>query len=374
MADSHPKSPLIEWSRLSGSLNASVRMHGPGEKSFRPKRRFGEAQRSGVNPERPCHTDELEIQQPAPTMQTVKFNKLDLNLLVALDVLLKERSVTRTAETLNLSASAVSNALGKLRDYFDDELLVQIGRKMEPTPRAQSLQESVRDVLLRIDSTIASTPAFDPRTSDRSFRIFASDYTQLVLGPALMSLAAKQKATVRFEFAPQVDQPHRYLERGEADLLIIPTGFMSPDHPREALYRENFVCVVWRDGTLAGGRLDFERYVAAEHVVMQPAGGRADAFEGWFLKRYGITRRVAVQTYSFITLLALLVGTDHVATVHERAARRLVSAWPLEIHPTPMAFEPMEQAMQWHKFRTKDPGLAWLRSLVSEASNQMDAY
>lgn len=306
--------------------------------------------------------------------KAVRFNKLDLNLLVVLDALLKERSVTRTAETLHTSASAVSNALSRLREYFDDELLVQIGRKMELTPRAEGLQEAVRDVLLRIDSSIATPPAFDPKASDRTFRIFASDYTQLVLGPALMSLAAQQRATVRFEFAPQVNHPHRYLERGEADLLIIPTGFMSPDHPREVLYRERFVCMVWREGALSEGRLDFERYISAEHVVMQPAGGQADAFEGWFLKRFGITRHVAVQTYSFITLPALLVGTDRVATVHERVARRLVGAWALEIQPTPMVIDEMEQAMQWHKFRSKDPGLIWLRALVTEAARQLDAY
>jgi len=304
--------------------------------------------------------------------KNVRFNKLDLNLLVALDVLLKERSVTRAAETLNLSASAVSNSLARLREYFDDELLVQIGRKMEITPRAASLQEAVRDVLLRIDSTIAAPPAFDPQASDRMFRIFASDYTQVVLGPPMMALAAQQRAAVRLEFAPQVNEPHRYLERGEADLLVIPTGFMSPDHPREVLYRENFVCMVWRGGKLTQGELSFERYVAAEHVVMQPAGGRADAFEGWFLKRFGITRRVAVLTYSFITLPALLVGTDRVATVHERVAKRFVGAWPLEIRPTPMKFDPMEQAMQWHKFRTNDPGLSWLRGLLAEAALRID--
>jgi DNA-binding transcriptional LysR family regulator len=304
----------------------------------------------------------------------VRFNKLDLNLLVALDVLLKERSVTRAAETLNLSPSAMSNSLARLREYFDDELLVQIGRKMELTPRAENLQEAVRDVLLRIDSTIAAPAAFEPQHSDRMFRIFSSDYTQMVLGPAMLSLAAQQRATARFEFAPQVTQPHRYLERGEADLLIIPTGFMSPDHPREVLYEENFVCMVWRDGALAQGELSFERYVAAEHVVMQPGSGRVDAFEGWFLKRYGITRRVAVLTYSFITLPALLVGTDRVATVHERVARRFVGAWPLEIRPTPMKFEPMEQAMQWHKFRTNDPGLTWLRGILAEAARRIDEF
>jgi LysR family nod box-dependent transcriptional activator len=251
---------------------------------------------------------------------------------------------------------------------------VQIGRKLELTPRAGALQDTVRDLLLRIDSTIGAPPAFDPQGSDRTFRLFASDYTQFVLGPKQMTLAAQQKAGVRFVFAPQVDQPHRFLERGEADLLIIPAGFMSPDHPREPPFRENFVCMMWSGGALAGERLDFERYIAAEHVVMQPPGGRADAFafEGWFLERYGVTRRVAVETYSFITLPALLVDTDRVATVHERVARRLVGAWPLVIQPTPMTIDPMEQAMQWHKFRSNDPGLSWLRALVVDAARRID--
>jgi len=168
----------------------------------------------------------------------VRFHNFDLNLLVALDVLLKERSVTRAAEVLSLSPSAISNSLSRLRAYFDDDLLVQIGRKMELTPRAESLREGVRDLLLRFDSTIAVPPAFAPHDSDRTFRIFASDYTQLVLAPAMMTLAAEQRSTVRFEFAPQVATPHLDLERGEADLLIIPTGFMSPDHPREVLYQD----------------------------------------------------------------------------------------------------------------------------------------
>jgi DNA-binding transcriptional LysR family regulator len=302
----------------------------------------------------------------------VRFKKLDLNLLVALDVLLKERSVSRAAEVLNLSASAMSNALARLREYFDDELLVQIGRKMELTPRAEGLHPAVRDVLLRIDSTIADQPVFDPRGSDRVFRIFASDYTQLVLVPALLAVAAKAQSTVRFEFLPQVSAPHRQLERGEADLLIIPTGFMSPDHPRELIYHEDFVCLVSRDSAIAQGELNFDRYVNAGHVVMQPAGGQADAFEGWFLKRYGVTRRVAVSTYSFVTLPAMVAGTEYVATVHARLAKRMVRTFPLEIRPTPVPFERMEQSVQWHKFRTNDPGLVWLRGMLAQAAPHID--
>lgn len=303
----------------------------------------------------------------------MRFKKLDLNLLVALDVLLKERSVTQAAQQLNLSTSAMSNSLSKLREYFNDDLLISIGRKMEITPRGQVLHDAVRNVLLTIDTTLAAEPAFEPRSSDHTFRILSSDYTQLVLAPALLGLAAKAGCTARFSFVAQSGTPYKQLERGEADLLVIPTEFMSPDHPHEALFQEDFVCVVWRHSKLAQGVLDLERYANAEHVVMQHSTNvRLDAFEGWFLKRYGVTRRIAVSTFSFTTLPALVVGTEMVATVHVRVAARLVKAWPLEIRPTPIPFDKMEQSVQWHKFRTTDPALVWLRGILAEAARHID--
>lgn len=303
----------------------------------------------------------------------MRFNRLDLNLLVALDALLTECSITRASERLNLSPSATSNALARLREYFDDELLVQVGRRMEPTPRAQGLQDAVRDVLLRVDSTIAIQPQFDPSTSDRCFRIFVSDYTQMVFVPHLLALAHEERCSARFDLLPQVSAPQRNLERGEADLLIIPRGFLSPDHPEEMLYREEFVCVVWRDAAIARGELSFERYLAAGHVVMQPPGGAGDSFESWLVKRFGVTRRVAVTSYGFATLPAMVVGTELIATVHARLARALQASWPIELRPPPLPITAMEQGLQWHKYRTSDPGLVWLRGLLKRAVLRMDA-
>lgn len=303
----------------------------------------------------------------------MRFNRLDLNLLVALDALLTERSITKAAERLNLSPSATSNALARLREYFDDELLVQVGRRMEPTPRAEGLHDAVRDVLVRVDSTIAMQPAFDPARTDRSFRIFVSDYTQMVFAPHLLALASQERCSARFDFLPQVTNPQRSLERGEADLLIIPRGFLSPDHPEEVLYTEEFVCVVWRDSPLARGELSFERYLAAGHVLMQPPGGAGDSFEAWFVKRYGVTRRVAVTSYGFASLPALVVGTDLIATVHARLARVLSASWPIEIRTPPLPITAMEQGVQWHKYRSQDPGLVWLRGLLRRAVARMDA-
>lgn len=302
----------------------------------------------------------------------MRFNRLDLNLLIALDALLTERSITRAAERLSLTPSAVSSALARLRDYFDDQLLVQVGRKMEPTPRAEGLHDAVRDVLVRIDSTIAIQPEFDPAATDRTFRIFMSDYTQLVLMPHVLALAHEQRCSARFDLLPQVTQPQRNLERGEADLLIIPRGFLSPDHPHEVLYDEGFDCVMWRDSALARGEFTFDRYTAAGHVVMQPQGSVGGSFEDWFVRRYGIGRRVAVTTYSFATLPALVQGTEFVATVHGRLARRLAGTCELVLRPPPFPLEHMQQAMQWHKYRTQDPGLSWLRGLLARAVQRMD--
>ncbi len=300
------------------------------------------------------------------------FNKLDLNLLVALDAMLAERGISRAAERLHMSQSAMSNALARLRDYFDDELLVQVGRKMELTPRAESLLEPVREVLVRVDTTIAARPLFEPAKSDREFRIFISDYTMMTLMPHLLVLAHEQASNVRFEFLPQTDNPQRALERGEADLLLIPKGYCSPDHPIEPLFEEEFCCAVWSDSALAKKDLTFDAYVAAGHVVMQPPGG-AKSFEAWFMERFGMTRRVEVTTFSFASAPHLVVGTERIATVHGRMGLLARKSLPLKLFPPPVPMPKMEQVVQWHKYRTQDPGLIWLREVLRRAVLRMDA-
>lgn len=301
----------------------------------------------------------------------MRFNRLDLNLLVALDALLTERSVTRAAALLHLSPSATSDALARLRDYFNDELLVQVGRKMEPTPRAQSLHPAVRDVLVRVDSTITAQPRFDPRETDRAFRIFASDYTQMVLGPPLMTVLAQEQCQAVVNFLPQVALPQRDLERGDADLLVLPRSLMSKDHPHELLYEERFVCLVWKRSALASGSLTRARYEAAGHVLMKPIATGGDSFQELALRKASFVRRVVATSYGFATVAPLLVGTEAVATVHERLAQVLARAWPLAIRPCPVAIPPMQQAVQWHKHRTQDLGLAWLREALRRACAAM---
>lgn len=300
----------------------------------------------------------------------MRFNKLDLNLLVALDAVLTERSISRAAEKLHLSQPTLSNALSRLRDYFNDDLLVQVGRKMELTPRAQVLQEAVRDVLVRIDTSIATQPEFDPAESDREFKLFVSDYTLQTLMPHALALARKQSKRLRFHLLPQADHPQRALERGEVDLLVIPKSYCSPEHPTEVVFEEEFNCVVWSDSRLARRPLSFEDYAAASHVVMQPPGGQP-SFEDWFTQRFGISRRIEVTAFSFTAIPHLVIGTDLVATVHRRLALQSAKSLPLTLHAPPMPMPKMEQALQWHKYRTQDPGLRWLRGILCKAAEVM---
>lgn len=303
----------------------------------------------------------------------MRFNKLDLNLLVALDALLAECSITRAAARLHMSASAMSSALARLREYFDDDLLVQVGRKMEITPRAEVLRDAVRDVLMRIDAGVAAQPHFDAWQADREFLISVSDYTQAVVVPHALAAAARQAPQVRFNFVPQVDNPQRALERGEVDLLVIPQGMGSEHHPSETLFDERFSCVVWSGSALARQPLTFEAYTAAGHVVMQPVSPGGYSFETWFVQRYGVTRRVDVRTYSFIAAAQLVLGTDRIATVHHRLALQLQRMLPITLMEPPFPMAQMQQSIQWHKYRTHDPAIVWLRQLLHDAVREMDA-
>lgn len=303
----------------------------------------------------------------------MRFHKLDLNLLVALDAMLHVRSITQAAKQLHMSQSAMSNALARLRDYFGDELLVQVGRRLELTQRGEMLRDAVHDLLLRVETTVSAQPQFDPAASDRLFRIAASDYSQQVLIPHLLALASRAGATVRFQLLPQVGDCARTLERGEADLLIIPKTYCSAEHPLEVLFEESFTCLVWSASALARDGLDRARYASAGHVAMQPPGFDQPAFGQGFLDRSGLERRVEVTTWSFLAEPALVVGSERVATVHTRLARRACAQLPLTAFAPPLDIPPLEQAMQWHKYRSSDPGLLWLIGLLREAAREMDA-
>jgi LysR family transcriptional regulator, nod-box dependent transcriptional activator len=302
----------------------------------------------------------------------MRFKKLDLNLLIALDMLLAEKSVSRAAEKLFISQSAMSNSLLRLREYFEDPLLTQIGRKMELTPRAKALADPVRDVLIRVEATISTQAEFDPSKSEREFKLLVSDYTLFVLMPFVMQLALEQSATVKFKLVPQVDPPQQMLERGKADLMVIPQEFCSQHHPDESLYEETFVCLASKNSNIWGKEITEAEYLNAKHVLVQTLGPELPIFDNWFLRSYGVMRDAAVSTYSFASVPGLVSGTEFIATVHARLAASLIHQAEVKIMQPPVAFPNMIQTMQWHSLHSGDPGIFWLRQLLHKAVVRMD--
>lgn len=292
----------------------------------------------------------------------MRFNKLDLNLLVALNALLTERNTSRAGERIHLSQPAMSNALARLREYFEDDLLVQQGRQFILTPRAESLVEPVREVLMSIESTIATKPVFEPATASKVFSVVLSDFTMTVFIPELIRHLYTSAPGVRLDLRMLNDTPVAQLEETGADLLIIPSQYVSEEHPSARLFRETYLCVTWEENQLVRDELTFESYLSCGHVVAQYSTGfKAAAFDSWFLERFGVKRRVEVTAPTLAALPSLVVGTNRIATVHRRLAERAAQFLPIKIWAAPLDIPVLEQTMQWHRHRSNDPALLWLR-------------
>jgi LysR family transcriptional regulator, nod-box dependent transcriptional activator len=303
----------------------------------------------------------------------MRLDKLDLNLLVALDVLLQERGVSLAADRLHLSQSATSGVLSRLRDYFKDDLLVQCGRSMELTPRAEKLVEPVRAVLEQIRETILVAEPFEPATSDRTLAIMATDYVvEILLRPAIIACATEAPG-ISFELVPIVEQPVAALLRGRADLLISIDNVISAEHPSALLYTEDFVIVGWRENPALAEPMTLETYQQLGHVAVR-FGQNTLSYEANAAGRLGSNmRRVEVVTPNFMSVGGLLVGTQRIATLHRLLALRMAEYLPLKLMELPFEMLQVREIAQWPSRRANDPAIAWLVDRLKQIAKQLQS-
>ncbi len=296
----------------------------------------------------------------------MRFHHLDLNLLVALDTILTERNVTHSAQKLNISQSAASGLLSRLRDYFDDELLVQSGRQMLPTPLAVSLQEPLKRVLLDIKTNIVGDKHFDPLESNRHFKIMASDYVTTVFLSPLFNHVHRLAPNMTFDIIPNNNQYNDAIARGDIDFLIQPNLYMKNDQPKAFLFEDSYSCVVWRDNPLVSDTINNEEYLSLGHVVINLGEMRVPSFEEDFAKKYGQDRRIEVHTSDFNTLPHLVVGTNRITVMQTRLARIHAKTLPIKIINTPEPIPSLREYMQWNRILDSDPAHEWLRSMCHQ--------
>ncbi|HYD04138.1 MAG TPA: LysR family transcriptional regulator [Reyranella sp.] len=292
----------------------------------------------------------------------MRFKGLDLNLLVALDALMGTRSVSRAAERLNLSQPAMSAALARLRSFFGDELLVTRGKRMHPTAFAESLLPLVEESLRSVEAILATPAGFDPATSQRQFRIVASDYVvAAILHPLVVGLAEKAPG-VRVDIALPNEGALAALDEGKIDLLITPDYVVTSDHPSDPLYEEKQLLVGWSRNPLFERAITEEDFFSSGHVAVAFGAGRTSSFADRQLEVIGRRRRVEITAPFFTAVPWLLEGTMRLAVLHERLVAATRDRFDIVSVELPFDIPPMNQSLFYHRAREADAGLTWLRA------------
>ena len=301
------------------------------------------------------------------------FHGLDLNLLVALDALLEEGSVTAAGRKLHLSQSTMSSALARLRRHLGDPLLVQVGRRMDRTPFAQQLAGPVRSILLQVRASLRPPGQFDPATAQRRFALSASDYAVHMLLLDVQRHCARAAPGIVLDITSVTEASVEALQRGELDLMVLPDRYRMPECASTPLFDDRFVCVM--DRVVAAGRdtVSLPEFKAAEHVIFQPDPGHVIAFDAWLREHYRFEPTVRLLLPEYALLPQAVVGTERIATVPARLARLYAGYLPVQVLRPRFPMPEMVEVLQWHPARGDDPGLSWLRGLLVEFAAALEA-
>lgn len=301
----------------------------------------------------------------------MNFNTFDLNLLVILDALLAERSVTRAASRLHMTQPATSAALARLRRQLGDDILVRDGRGLRPTPYAVGLEEKLHDVLATLEVALNSNPEFDPTRDRRTFRVSASDYAALILLRPLIADLQKSAPAVRLSVVGVTRSAAHQLVNDEIDLAVIPREVIQipPNIRTQELFTDEYVFAVWKDNDQVGSVL------TREDLATLPALGYAhyssiDFAEGE-IAAAGIDRNIELTTSGFALAPFLIRGTRLLGLVHRRLGAQLAEVAELRLMESPVAIPPITETMLWHDRRSDDPAHRWLRERIIELAAEL---
>ena len=283
----------------------------------------------------------------------------DLNLLRVLDALLRERNVSRAAERLSLSQPAVSNALSRLRELLDDPLLVRVGRAMQPTPRALSLEAPIRDALQQIEHTLNAGDFFNPTSSRQRFVIAVTDYVELICMPALMAHLANVAPGIQLairHLTPSL--PAEALDDGEVDLVLgrfvdVPTRFHIRRWASETLQ-----VVVRREHPWVGEMLDLDSFLRLRHLWVH--GGQTRGMVDQWLEEQGLSRDVVYTTPNYLQAAHIVAQSDLAAVLPTQLARYFAGLLPLRLFDLPFDLGAFQLDIVSVAQRERDAALQWL--------------
>ena len=311
------------------------------------------------------------------------MDRFDLNLLIYLDVLLRERSVTKAAQKLGITQPAMSNGLKRLRELFDDPILVRTSDGMSATERALQLQPLVRNILTEVDSAVQPTGKFEAEGSGRVFRIMVSDYAEATLVPAIVKRLRKEAPGVILDFLTPSDVTYKDVEQGKVDMAINRFDELPQSFHQKTLWRDGFSCLVNPNNPVLGN-FGLDTYLNANHIWVSKTGmgvgtgvnpTKDKAVQlGWVdeaLAAAGFKRKISVFTRHYQMPALLAMNNDLIATLPTRVARMQAQAGGLQLVEPPFEIPLFELKMAWSPLLHHNPPHQWMRNLIAEESEKL---
>lgn len=311
----------------------------------------------------------------------MNLNKVDLNLLIYLDVLLREQNVTRAAQQIGISQPAMSNGLRRLRDLFKDPLLIRTSAGMTPTERATELEPLIRDVLTNIEMFVQTETDFDPKSSNRIFRIMASDYAESTLLPGLIDHLRQYAPGIILDVLTPSDVAFRDVEQGKVDMVINRFDSMPLSFHQSNVWRDSFSCVLGSNNPIAKN-FGLEQYLRAQHVWCSKTGmgvgvgvNPEDVQRlGWVdeaLNLIGAKRKITVFTRHYQAAMLLCEKQDLIATVPTRCAQLQAHNSAVVVLPPPFDIPLMELKIAWSPLLQHNPAHRWMRHLIQKIASEI---
>jgi DNA-binding transcriptional LysR family regulator len=310
------------------------------------------------------------------------LHRIDLNLLVYLDVLLRECNVTQAANQLGLSQPAMSNGLRRLRDLFNDPLLVRTSDGMTPTARALELEPLVRDILSGVERAIQPTAEFDPTDAKQVIRVMASDYAESTLFPAVMQTLRERAPGLTLDVMTPSDVSFLDVERGKIDLVINRFDQMPQSFHQITLWTDTFTCLMNRDNPILK-RFDLDSYLAASHIWVSKTGmGVGVGVDpddvqrlGWVdhaLDAMGKKRNIRVFTRHYQAAMTLAEQNDLIVTLPTRATWLKKDNPGVVVRDCPFDVPPLELKMAWSPLLQHNPAHRWIRQLITQIARDLN--
>ena len=309
----------------------------------------------------------------------MRFQGLNLNLLVALQALLDESSVSVAARKMHLSQSSMSGNLARLREHFGDPILDLSGRQMVRTPFGESLMEPLQEAMELIERLAAATASYEPATSTRRFSVVTSDYMIQLLLPHAMPMIATMAPRVSVDFELPSGRPGLMLNKSNIDVLITPAGYTGKPFVSEPFCEEDFVIVGWGGNPAMRKPINLAKLQSMRHVSVQfpistdlSIDGHSPSFAQVALRNAGCNFEVAVAVPTFATAFAGVIGTNLVTVTHRRLANVLANPAFHVVRELPIKVEPLRESLVYHPLRSQDAGLIWLKGILRKALRKVD--